>query len=83
VDTTAAGDAFNGAFAVALSEGRKPVEAAEFAAAAAAISVTRRGAQPSMPTRGEIDTMLQSHSSNLLQASTVFEFWAEHRSLLE
>ena len=58
VDTTAAGDAFNGAFAVALSEGRSPVEAAEFAAAAAALSVTRRGAQPSMPTRGEIDAII-------------------------
>ena len=65
VDTTAAGDAFNGAFAVALSEGRGPVEAAEFAAAAAALSVTRRGAQPSMPTRGEIDAITQSdHSSD-------------------
>jgi ribokinase len=60
VDTTAAGDAFNGAFAVALSEGRSPVEAAEFAAAAAALSVTRRGAQPSMPTRGEIDAITQN-----------------------
>lgn len=63
VDTTAAGDAFNGAFAVALSEGRNPVEAAEFASAAAAISVTRRGAQPSMPTRGEIDAITQSDHS--------------------
>jgi ribokinase len=60
VDTTAAGDAFNGAFAVALSEGRSPVEAAKFAAAAAALSVTRRGAQPSMPTRGEIDAITQN-----------------------
>jgi len=60
VDTTAAGDAFNGAFAVALSEGRSPVEAAQFAAAAAALSVTRRGAQPSMPTRGEIDAITQN-----------------------
>jgi len=67
VDTTAAGDAFNGAFAVALSEGRGPVEAAEFAAAAAALSVTRRGAQPSMPTRGEIDAITQNdHSSELM-----------------
>ena len=64
VDTTAAGDAFNGAFAVALSEGRSPVEAAEFAAAAAALSVTRRGAQPSMPTRGEIDAITQSNHSS-------------------
>jgi ribokinase len=59
VDTTAAGDAFNGAFAVALSEGRNAVEAAEFAAAAAALSVTRRGAQQSMPLRGEIDAIIR------------------------
>lgn len=64
VDTTAAGDAFNGAFAVALSEGRSPVEAAEFAAAAAALSVTRRGAQPSMPMRGEIDAFARSNNSS-------------------
>jgi ribokinase len=63
VVTTAAGDAFNGAFAVALSEGRDAIEAAEFAAAAAAISVTRRGAQPSMPTRGEIDAITQGDHS--------------------
>ncbi len=54
VDTTAAGDCFNGTFAVGLAEGRPPVEAARFAAAAAALSVTRRGAQPSMPTRDEV-----------------------------
>jgi len=59
VDTTAAGDAFNGAFAVALSEGAEPAKAAEFASAAAALSVTRRGAQPSMATRGEIDRFLK------------------------
>ncbi len=58
VDTTAAGDAFNGAFAVALSEGLPPIEAARFAGAAAAISVTRQGAQPSMPQRSEIEAML-------------------------
>ena len=57
-DTTAAGDAFNGAFAVALSEGRTPLEAVKFACAAAAISVTRHGAQPAMASRTEIDGML-------------------------
>ena len=57
-DTTAAGDAFNGAFAAALSEARSPAEAAHFAAAAAAISVTRHGAQPAMASRSEIDTLL-------------------------
>ena len=58
VDTTAAGDAFNGAFAVALSEGKAPVQAVRFACAAAAISVTRHGAQPSMASRAEIDAFL-------------------------
>jgi ribokinase len=57
-DTTAAGDAFNGAFAVALSEGKPPPEAARFAVAAAAISVTRHGAQPAMASRVEIDALL-------------------------
>jgi ribokinase len=60
VDTTAAGDAFNGAFAVALSEGADPPKAARFACAAAALSVTRRGAQPSMAARGEIDRVLNA-----------------------
>ncbi len=54
-DTTAAGDAFNGAFAVALSEGRTALEAAQFAVTAAGISVTRQGAQPAMARRAEID----------------------------
>ena len=54
-DTTAAGDAFNGAFAVALARGACAQQAAEFATAAAAISVTRRGALPSMPTQAEVE----------------------------
>jgi len=58
VDTVAAGDCFNGAFAVALLAGRDPWAAARFAAAAAAISVTRRGAQASMPSRDEVDAFL-------------------------
>jgi ribokinase len=58
VDTTAAGDAFNGAFAVGLAEGRTLEESARFAVGAAAISVTRMGAQPSMPTFDEVDTFL-------------------------
>jgi ribokinase len=57
VDTTAAGDAFCGALAVALAEQKSLVDAARFATCAAAISVTRRGAQPSLPTRAEIDAM--------------------------
>lgn len=58
VDTTAAGDIFNGALAVALAEGSSLLEAVRFANAAAAISVTRLGAQPSAPTRREIDSLL-------------------------
>jgi ribokinase len=61
VDTTAAGDAFNGAFATALMLGIANPEAARFASAAAAISVTRTGAQQSMPTLGEVQQMLEEH----------------------
>ena len=60
VDTTAAGDVFNGALAVALGEGRPVIEAVRFANAAAAISVTRPGAQPSAPARKEIELLLTS-----------------------
>ncbi len=55
VDTTSAGDVFCGALAVALAEGRLVKQAVGFACAAAALSVTRMGAQPSAPTRGEVD----------------------------
>jgi ribokinase len=58
VDTVAAGDCWNAAFAVALLEDNNPLEAARFAAAAAALSVTRRGAQNAMPTRVEVDAFL-------------------------
>jgi ribokinase len=58
VETTGAGDAFNGGFAVALAEGLDPVEAVRFACATAAISVTRPGTAPSMPRRSEIDALL-------------------------
>lgn len=58
VDTTAAGDVFNGALAVALSEGRTLPDAARFACAASAISVTRMGAQNSVPSRDELDNYI-------------------------
>jgi ribokinase len=60
VDTTAAGDVFNGALAVALAEKSPLAGALRFAQAAAAISVTRPGAQPSAPTRAEIAKLLES-----------------------
>ncbi len=60
VETTGAGDAFNGGFATALSEGQAPVDAVRFACAAAGISVTRPGTAPSMPSRREIDQLLVS-----------------------
>ncbi len=54
VDTTAAGDVFNGALAVALSENSSLVDAVRFACQAAAVSVTRLGAQSSIPYRKEL-----------------------------
>jgi ribokinase len=58
VDTTAAGDVYCGSLAVALVEGKTLAEAVRFAGAAAAISVTRLGAQPSAPNRLEIDAFI-------------------------
>lgn len=60
VDTIAAGDTFNGALVTALLEGQAMAAAVKFAHAAAAIAVTRPGAQPSVPWREEIDNFLQS-----------------------
>jgi len=57
-DTTAAGDTFGGALAVALAERRSLPEAIVFANAAAGVSVTRHGAQVSIPTRSEVDALL-------------------------
>lgn len=59
VETTGAGDAFNGAFATALAEGRAPVDAVRFGCAAAGISVTRPGTARAMPTRAEILAVLE------------------------
>jgi ribokinase len=63
IDTTAAGDAFNGAFAVALLNGQDPLSSALWASAVAAISVTGPGAQPSMPTSLEVDRFLEDSQS--------------------
>jgi ribokinase len=66
VDTTAAGDAFNGAFAYALAQKEMaPREAAGFACAVAALSVTRPGAQTSMPTLSECEAFLERGQSQL------------------
>jgi ribokinase len=61
VDTTAAGDVFNGVLAVAIAEGKSLKEAVSFANAAAALSVTKLGAQPSAPARKEIDEFLKNY----------------------
>lgn len=58
IDTTAAGDCFSGTLAVAMGEGMKLEEATVFALHAASLSVTRRGAQPSLPTRAELVAFL-------------------------
>ncbi len=58
VDTTAAGDAFVGAFAVAWAEGKSLIEAARWGNAAGALAATRAGAQPSLPTRQEVLKLL-------------------------
>jgi len=60
VDTVAAGDAFNGALAVGLDGGLNFVEAVRWGTAAGALATTRHGAQPSMPTRAELDVLLQA-----------------------
>ncbi|MCP3966718.1 MAG: ribokinase [Lentisphaerae bacterium] len=64
VDTTAAGDTFNGAFAVGISKGLDLVEAIRFGSAAAAISVTKLGAQPSIPHLDEIERFFLRNNTN-------------------
>ncbi len=65
VDSVAAGDAFNGAFAAALAEGRSPQEALDWARAAGALAVTREGAQPSLPTRADVLALLAEHGAEI------------------
>ena len=63
IDTTAAGDTFNAGLAIALAEGSPIPHALRFANAAAAVSVTRVGAQASAPARAEVDELLRSGAS--------------------
>jgi ribokinase len=60
IDSTAAGDAFNAGFAVSLLSGKDPLQAARYATAVAAISVTRKGAQPSMPSARAVAAFLKT-----------------------
>ncbi len=71
VDTTAAGDCFNGALAVALSEGKDNAGAIVFANVASSIAVTRNGAQTSLPDREETDRVLMEWEGSL--PKTLFE----------
>ena len=65
IDTTAAGDAFNAGFATALMLGNSALDSATFAAAVAAISVTRIGAQPSMPSMVEAEEFIKTESQQV------------------
>ena len=64
IDTTAAGDTFNGAFAVGLVLGKPLLESVRFAVAAASVSVTRAGAQPSMPRLYEVEQLMRSYTES-------------------
>jgi len=66
VDTTAAGDAFAGALAVALAGGKTLAQAVRFAAAAGALAVTKVGAQPSLPSRAEIAALLDPSEARMV-----------------
>ena len=67
IDTTAAGDAFNAGFATALMLGKSPLQSAVFASAVAAISVTRVGAQPSMPSMAEVEEFMKANLAEFAQ----------------
>jgi len=69
VDATAAGDAFNGSLAVALAEGQPLSSAVRFATATAALSVTRAGAQPSLPRRSEIEELLSKWTAQAIEGA--------------
>ncbi|MCL2659217.1 MAG: ribokinase [Acidobacteriaceae bacterium] len=71
VDSTAAGDAFNGAFASALLSGKDLLQAVRYAAAAGAVSVTRAGAQPAMPAAAEVEALLAQNGQALKEPEMV------------
>ncbi len=71
IDTTAAGDAYIGALAASLSENRGIADSLGFAAAAAALSVTRLGAQPSLGTRREVEDFIARHGAPVPRAATI------------
>jgi ribokinase len=70
IDTTAAGDAFNAGFATGLMLGKSPLDSAVFAAAVAAISVTRTGAQPSMPNMAEVEEFIKNELLQVVSEGT-------------
>ncbi|HEV8061283.1 MAG TPA: ribokinase [Gemmataceae bacterium] len=65
IDTTAAGDAFNGALAVALTEKMEFAKALRFANAAGALATTSRGAQPSLPLRGDVEKLMEASPAGI------------------
>ena len=69
VDSTAAGDAFNGGLAVALMQGKSLEDAVRFGTAVGALSVTRAGAQPAMPTARDLNNFLKRHDKALINAA--------------
>ena len=70
VDTVAAGDSFNGAFAVAITEGKPTIEAVKFANAAGALTVTKKGAIPSLPYRSDVERFLAAQQGFLYRAKS-------------
>jgi len=80
IDTTAAGDAFNGGFAVGLMKGLSARDSARLASAVAAISVTRAGAQPSMPSMDEVKNFLNNQFADGVSVPSEFTVLAHHYS---